>query len=136
MEAINCKSCGKLFNYLGGPPLCHNCMQDMEVKFQEVKEYIYDHPGAGIKEVSDENEVSTSQIKKWVREERLCFSDDSPIGLECESCGKIIKTGRFCPLCKESMKNTLNNVYPEKRVITARKAETKENAKMRFFDNK
>lgn len=133
MDVRNCKGCGKLFNYLNGPPLCPACMKSLDLKFEQVKDFIYDHPGAGIQEVSEENDVTISQIKNWVRQERLTFSDDSPIGLECESCGAIVKTGRYCKSCKEKMANHLGDIY-KKEEPPMRKADKKENPKMRFLD--
>ena len=60
----------------------------------EIKEYIRDNKVASISEISDKFEVSTKQIEQWVREERLCFTDDSPIGLQCECCGAAPRAGR------------------------------------------
>lgn len=132
MDVRNCKGCGKLFNYLSGTPLCPACLRKLDEKFDQVKEYIYDHPGAGVQEVAEENDVTTTQIKRWVREERLAFSKDSPIGLDCEGCGKMIKTGRFCNLCKDKMLNKLGDIYKEP--IKAIKKDPRENARMRFLD--
>ncbi len=111
MEIRNCKGCGKIFNYLSGPPLCPNCMRTLDLKFEEVKEYVYDNPGVGIQEVSEEMNVSVLQIKQWIREERLSFAEDSMIGLECESCGVTIKTGRFCKACKDRLAKGLSDLY-------------------------
>ena len=132
MDVRNCKGCGKIFNYLCGAPLCPTCLKKLDDKFDQVKEYIYNNPGVGIQEVAEENEVSVSQIKRWVREERLAFSNDSSIGLDCEVCGKMIKTGRFCNMCKDKMANKLGNIYKEPE--EDRKKDTKENPRMRFLD--
>lgn len=132
MDVRNCKSCGKLFNYIGGNPICTECAKGLEVKFDEVKQYIYDHPGAGIQEVSEEMDVTVAQIRKWLKEERLSFSESSEIALECERCGKRILTGRFCKLCKDSMSKDLGNLYqkePEKKV-----QKQKTENKMRFLE--
>lgn len=132
MEVRNCRDCGKLFNYIGGTPLCPACMKKLDEKYAKVKEYIYDNPGASINEVSEVNEVSVNQIKKWVREEKLSFTEDSPVGLACEGCGKMIKTGRFCKECKNRMANELDS-FREKPKIVSVKKETRDNAKMRFL---
>lgn len=135
MDVRNCRECGKLFNYIGGDPLCQTCLKKMDDKFDQVKEYIYDHPRAGVQEVSEENEVSPAQIRKWIREERLAFSDDSPIGLSCEKCGAMIKTGRFCKKCKDKIVNNLGSIYQEKDLEPQVKKEYRDKAKMRFLDN-
>lgn len=135
MDVRNCKDCGKLFNYIGGAPLCQTCLRKLDDKFDQVKEYIYDHPRAGVQEVAEEMDVTPGQIRKWIREERLAFADDSPIGIACECCGTIIKTGRFCKKCKDKMANNLGNLYQEKVKEPKIKKDFHDKAKMRFLDN-
>jgi methionyl-tRNA synthetase len=108
-------------------------MAALDEKFSEVKEYVYNHPGVGIQEVSEEMEVSIPQIKQWIREERLSFAEDSMIGLECESCGVTIKTGRFCKACKDKLAKGLTDLYQEERTVQKQK-DSRENPKMRFLD--
>ena len=120
MDVRNCKMCGRLFNYYEGPPICKACEEELEKKFFEVRDYIYANPHASINEVAQENEVSVKQIQKWIREERLAFSDDSPVTIACEKCGAMIKTGRFCKECKSSLQHDLNSAYyvePEKKEV-------------------
>ncbi len=132
MDVRNCKGCGRLFNYLSGPPLCQTCVAALDSKFEVVKEYIYDNPGVGMQEVSEELEVPIPQIKQWIREERLSFTEDSMIGLECESCGVSIRTGRFCKACKDKLAKGLTNLYPEEKPVEPQK-ETREKPKMTFL---
>ncbi|MBE5963147.1 MAG: flagellar protein [Lachnospiraceae bacterium] len=134
MEVRNCKGCGRLFNYSAGTPLCPACMRELEDKFHEVKQYIYDNPGASINQVAEENEVSIQQLKRWVREERLEFSADSAVGLECEGCGKIIRTGRYCGLCKDKLATSLGSAYKAEAPVTSSMNSMKDGAKMRFFE--
>ena len=68
--------------------MCQACRESLEGKFQEVKEYIRSHPGVGIPEVSKACDVEPSQIRQWLREERLEVTEDSPIFLTCEVCGE------------------------------------------------
>lgn len=133
MDVRNCRSCGKLFNYISGAPICSACAKVIEDKFSDVKEYLYNHPGAGIQQISEEFEVSVGQIQKWIREERLSFAEDSLVGIECESCGANIKTGRFCKVCKDKLATNLSNIYKE----PAKQLKTKQdaNARMRFLDS-
>lgn len=134
MDVRNCRGCGRLFNFLGGTQLCPACMKEVDEKFSVVKQYIYDNPTATIQQVSEDNDVSIQQLKKWVREERLSFSQDSVVGLECENCGAMVRTGRFCPQCKDKLANTLNNAYEKPAPIQPPK-NTKDNPRMRFLDN-
>ncbi|SFB13049.1 flagellar operon protein TIGR03826 [Acetitomaculum ruminis DSM 5522] len=108
MEVKNCKTCGKLFNYVSGPRLCPACIKQLEDKFHEVRDYIRKKPKSELAVIAEECDVSVNQIKQWVREERLSFDKDSPVALECENCGAKILTGRYCKNCKDEMKNGLN----------------------------
>ena len=106
----------------------------MEAKFQEVKAYVREHQGADIKEVSEECEVETNQIRQWIREERLQFSDDSPIRIPCESCGAMIQSGRFCDKCKNELTNELKHtVEMSKPKAPVQKPHKSEGDKMRFL---
>ena len=40
MDVRNCKTCGRLFNYMGGAPLCPECKAALEKKFEDVKVYV------------------------------------------------------------------------------------------------
>lgn len=133
MEVRNCRDCGKLFNYVSGQRLCPACIKKLEEKFVQVKEYIKDNPHAQMRVISDENNVSITQIKQWVRQERLIFDKDSPIALECETCGSRILTGRYCQKCKNEVKNGLNQAISKPKKIEPEK-KSKEKEKMRFLD--
>ncbi|MBO7357005.1 MAG: flagellar protein [Lachnospiraceae bacterium] len=110
MNARNCRKCGRLFNYAMGPIMCQQCRDALEGKFKEVKDYIQQHPACGIQEVSRECDVETSQIQQWLREERLEFTADSMVQLNCEGCGAPIRSGRYCDSCKTSMTNGFNQI--------------------------
>ncbi len=134
MDIRNCKNCGKMFNYIG-KPICPTCEKVMEDKFQQVKQYVKDHPEAPISVDSQQNDVSINQIKRWVRQERLSFSEESLVGLECESCGTMIRTGRFCEACKAKLGNNLSSVIQKPKAAPLPEKK-KESARMRFLDGK
>ena len=134
MEVRNCRECGKMFNYIKGMPICSACAKKMDEKFTQVKQYIYDNPGVGIQQVSEENDVSVNLIKKWVREERLTFAAGSSVGIDCERCGKTILSGRFCEECKKKVTKQLDSAYEKPKPAPVQKKE-KENPKMRFLNN-
>ena len=74
MEVRNCRSCGRLFNYMGGAPLCPACQKKLEEKFQEVKAFLEENPNSSVETVAEELDVSVKQIRQWIREERLSLS--------------------------------------------------------------
>jgi flagellar operon protein (TIGR03826 family) len=133
MDVRNCKTCGRLFNYLGGPSICEACRADIEQKFQNTKEYIRENPRANIQEISEANEVTPQQIRQWIREERLQFSDDSPIGIECEICGATIKTGKYCENCKNKTADALSKSIEKPQAPPPPVQKPKKENKMRFI---
>ena len=138
MDVKNCRKCGKLFNYISGMPICQGCKDKNEEVFQQVKKYIRENPRADIREVSAECEVETGQIQQWIREERLEFTDDSPIKLPCENCGAMIRAGKYCEKCKSSMAKNLSNAIDKPKVVVtaAPKKKGEHNNRMRFLDKR
>ena len=137
MNVRNCRKCGRVFNYIIGQTLCLSCRDELEGKFKEVKEYVQKNRGCTINDVSEACEVETSQIKQWIREERLEFTEDSMIGLACEICGASIRTGIYCDKCKAQTLNGLNNVVRQaqasKQPQQPAQTNSKDNPRMRFL---
>ena len=135
MNVRNCRKCGKMFNYVSGPPICMECREALEVKFQEVKDYIRDNSHVTVNQVAEECDVSVNQIKQWLREERLELTDDSGIALFCEKCNAPIRSGRFCEKCKNDMANQLNDsIKKPKPEAPVQKKQTDQKSKMRFLN--
>lgn len=134
MNLRNCSRCGKMFNYIAGPIMCENCKKELEEDFQKVKKYITDNPTASLKQITDDNNVKTSQIREWIREERLMFAKNSPIQLTCENCGAPIQTGRYCAKCKGAMANGLNNAFTKSKPELKKTLPKDEKGGMRFLD--
>lgn len=134
MNVRNCRGCGRIFNYVAGPMLCQKCREELEAKFQEVKEYIRSNPGVGMSEVSAACDVPVSQIQQWLREERLEVTEDSPIFLSCEGCGTNIRSGKYCDKCKYKMtmgfKSVLDSQKPQPQPEVP---DPRENARMRYL---
>lgn len=110
-DVRNCRRCGKVYNYIGGQPICLDCKQEDEMMFRKVKEYLYDNPRASISQVSNELGISVSRIKAYLKEGRLeIIGSGSNMILECENCGKAISTGRFCIECSKEIEKDFKSV--------------------------
>lgn len=103
-DVRNCRRCGKIFTYMGGAPVCQACKQADEEDFKKVKEYLYKNPGSSMTQVSNDLEISVEKIKRYLKDGRLeITSSDGNMILECETCGKAIKSGRFCDECERDL---------------------------------
>jgi len=110
-ELRNCIRCGKVFAYTYNP-VCNKCLEKEEEEFKLVKEYIYENPGSTAYEVSEATGVSVEKIMKFLREERLeLSSENANLLLECESCGRPIKSGRYCEECKNQIANEMKREF-------------------------
>ena len=134
MNVKACKGCKRLFNYIMGQNYCPACKEKLEEKFQEVKRYIQKNTGVGIQEVATACDVETSQIRQWLREDRLELATDSALYLNCESCGQPIRSGKFCEKCKANMTKELQSVIRTNKPAEPKTVkDQKDNAKMRYL---
>lgn len=134
MDIRNCRGCGRIFNYVAGPIMCQACRESMEGKFQEVKEYIRSNPGVSIPQVSEACDVEASQIRQWLREERLEVTEDSSIFLNCELCGAPIRCGRYCDKCKIEMTKGFKSILDAGKPAAGKpELGEKDNPRMRYL---
>ncbi|MBN4062554.1 MAG: MerR family transcriptional regulator [Alkaliphilus sp.] len=113
MELRNCKKCGRAFAYKG-IPVCLRCKNDDEDEFMKVKDYLYDNTGATIREVSDETGVDEKQILRYLKESRIEIIEEGNFVLECERCGKSLRSGRFCDVCVSDMSKEFSSAIKPK----------------------
>ncbi|MDP4094777.1 MAG: MerR family transcriptional regulator [Bacillota bacterium] len=134
-DVRNCRKCGKIFNYIGGMPICPVCKDKEEEDFKKVKEYLYQNPGATMSEVSQVLDVSVERIKAYLKDGRLeIVGDEANIILECEACGKSIKTGRFCNECQKNLSKEFRNVAGDMGSSFAQAESTKKGIGMRYLN--
>lgn len=109
MELKTCSKCGRSFaDSTGKMNFCSRCVPDVEDEFKVVRDYLYDNPGATVKEVSEATGVSETIILKLLRDERIELTDDSAGILKCQSCGIDIKMGKYCDNCKHNLAKDLH----------------------------
>ena len=77
-------------------------------------------------EVCEECDVEPQQIQTWIRQERLPFSDDSPIKVACESCGKMIGRRRALVRLAQTVGESI--VSPETQTLYVAHCDCKEDA--------
>ncbi|NJD03309.1 MAG: MerR family transcriptional regulator [Ruminiclostridium sp.] len=117
-EVRNCRKCGKIFTYLGGGPICPSCKQADEEDFKRVRDYLYDHPGSSLNQVSLELDISVEKIKRFLKDGRLEITDEEGnMFLECESCGKSIKSGRYCVNCERDLASNLKSTASQMKSV-------------------
>lgn len=107
----NCPKCGKLFVYIS-KDLCPECIQQEEVLFDKVRDYIKKTPGCNLQEVSENTGASVDKILLYLREGRLIgMNSQLGVELQCLSCGKPISGGRLCEKCAKDLGKELTEVH-------------------------
>ncbi len=132
----NCRSCGKIFNYIGGAPICQACREKDEEDFKRVKDYLYDNPKASVTQVSVDLDISVEKIRRYLKDGRLeIANDEGNLILECEKCGRSIKTGRFCQDCERTLTSGLRDVASQFRSEIESQRSSRSNAfAMRYLN--
>ncbi|MGC8971094.1 MAG: MerR family transcriptional regulator [bacterium] len=103
MPLANCKECGRLFVKTSSD-ICPECQKKEEEDFNRVKEYLKTHPNAKLQDIVDATGVSEAKVSKFIKAGRLSVK---PM---CESCGKPIDSGRFCPECRLKLLTEVRSV--------------------------
>ncbi|TDX58893.1 flagellar protein [Orenia marismortui] len=132
MGIQKCKRCKKVFAAVQGAKICPNCLREEEDQFVLVKDYLWEHPGATIKELHEATEVEERIIKKFVKEGRFLQINGVDITVECERCGTAIRSGRFCEDCSQKLQNGISKV----KKVSDSKEELKEDKDRMFLGDR
>ena len=96
----NCKRCGKPFSTVLQYIICPSCMEEELQRFNRTRDYIYATPKATEEDIITACDITKDELTRWIREEKIKLSDESPISYPCEACGAKIRRGHFCLDCK------------------------------------
>lgn len=136
MELKTCPECRRLFNYLTGDVVCPECKNRLEEEFCVVKEYITEHTGARMAQVAKDCEIALSQIKQWIREEKIHLSDEQEAYSSCERCGRPIPIGQFCNICQSQLLHEVENALKSDMPTNTMEKPKREEPKIRFLDHR
>jgi len=81
-------------------------MDQEEEQYAIVRKYVRDHPGATVFEVAEETGVEEEIILQFLRDGRLQSRGFAEV-LECQRCGKIISSGKYCSQCLQDLDSQL-----------------------------
>ena len=110
MELRVCELCKHMFNYVAGSEVCPKCKQVEEEKLEAVKAYLTKNPEADEQMIVQEVEVKSHMLLRFLKEGKLELTEESPIVLKCERCGKRIYSGVRCQECSFEMSLRINQL--------------------------
>lgn len=111
MELTNCPSCDTLFVKNKFRDVCDACYKEEEKKFELVYQYIRkrENRTAMMSQVVEATGVDEDLIIKFIKSGKLRTSQFPNLGVPCEKCGKIIREGRMCDECSNSLRSELSH---------------------------
>lgn len=111
-----CKECGGIMVYKGvGEYQCEDCGTLEYDDYGKVRNYLENHRGANVAEISSYTGVPHKAIRDMIKEHRFEIIDNRGGYLRCEMCGVNINSGRLCPKCEENYHRNLEAKAREER---------------------
>lgn len=102
--------CQKIFSTNGIQTLCQKCQGLEEDSYLVIKQYLDEHPGAGIKEVHEATQISMEFIENLYKSGRFSLV----VLPKCTRCGKEnIGQLNVCQECADSMRNQFSSAMAE-----------------------
>ena len=114
---VRCTKCEGSLKYRGlGQYACVECGNIEMDDYGKVRAYLEQHPGANQRDVSVATGVPAARIRQLLLEERIEITAASGLFLNCEMCGKAIRSGVRCPECEQKYKAKLEQERKAERV--------------------
>jgi flagellar operon protein (TIGR03826 family) len=104
----NCPRCDELFVIMTRD-LCPGCV-DKELNELDICHKFLrsqDNERSSIAEMSEQTGVSISQITQFILDKRIFVDDNPNMSYPCDSCEKMIRSGRFCESCTSEWERTV-----------------------------
>lgn len=111
-----CKECGGVLVYKGlGEYQCEECGALEYDNYGKVRNYLENHRGANVAEISSATGVSHKAIRDMIKEKRFEIINNRGGYLRCEMCGVNINSGRLCHKCEENYHRNVEAQAREER---------------------
>lgn len=96
-----CKLCEGVLVYKGlGEYECEECGAREYDDYGKVRNYLDEHNGANVAEISEATGVTHKSIRDMIKDNRFEIINSRGGYLRCEICGVNIRSGRLCPKCE------------------------------------
>lgn len=108
---IYCQRCGRPFEPRGEQAFCIICIEQDELVFRRIKDYLRKYPGARLFQVSTELNIPVAKIKQYLKDDRLEILEKDNSFLKCESCNTPIRSGTHCDDCYKGLNHGYKSLY-------------------------
>lgn len=117
MDLYNCPNCNSLFVKTKFRDVCDACYKEEEEQFDRVYEYIRkkNNRTASMVQVVEATGVEEELIIKFVKTGKLRIAQFPNLGVPCEKCGTVIRSGRLCDPCSDLIRSGLETYESEEK---------------------
>ena len=112
MKADYCRRCKKLYNRIK-TPYCAQCLDEIEMQFNLIRDFMEHNPSADINTVLKETNTEEKVLLFLLREERLTIS--TRVNIPWESCGELIRSGKYCSKCTVKLTSDFSKADNEQK---------------------
>lgn len=133
LNAANCPRCGRLF-MKNIKDVCPSCIKEIEKQYERCLKYLRENRDCTIQELSDETEVPSRQIVKFIREGRISIVNAPNMSYPCESCGTLIRENTICDNCRSRLSKDYRNLSEDEKRREVLKQQEKENISYNIRD--
>ena len=113
-DIAKCSMCNRHFLSAGGK-ICHRCLDQIDIDFSRLRDYIDRHPNhSGIEEISEQTGVPQKTVLYLLKEGRLSVSSDSSGALLCQICHEPLSSGTICLSCRQRLSRDFASALPKK----------------------
>jgi len=102
IRVLKCPRCNRLFTK-DRHPVCPECWRTEQENLDKVRRFLDENAGATAVQVADGTGVSEKDVIRFIKEGHLVAATGHAIEYPCDTCGKPISVGRFCPTCGEKL---------------------------------
>ena len=97
-----CEKCGGVLVYKGlGEYECEECGHQEYDDYGKVRNYLDEHKGANVAEISDATGVTHKSIRDMIKDNRFEIINNAGGYIRCVKCGANISSGRLCSKCEQ-----------------------------------
>lgn len=109
-ELANCSNCGAVFVKNQFRDICEKCWKAEEDAFETIRQFIRkrENRSASMRQIVDGTGVSEDLVLKFIKKGRLNLASLPNVGYPCESCGKMIRSGKICESCAGELEKDLS----------------------------
>lgn len=133
-KPIVCEHCRGTLTYMGlGEYKCGICGETALDNMGKVQAYLKEHSNAGAFDIAEATGIELDKVFSLINQGSIDIVKDTHRVTECQKCGVLTRTGRYCEQCTKKLAGDIKKTFYEDPRYRA-PVRSEESAKLHFFD--